>query len=184
MTEEVMVDELETLKARAKQLGIKHHPSIGVDALRDKVNAALASETDTSEEELVENTAAAPTKTKAQILKAKKAEANKLIRVRITCMNPAKKDWEGEIFTGGNSVVGTTRKMVPFETEWHVPQVLLNVIENRKYQSFYKVKTPKGEITKNKLVKEFSVDRLQPLTKGELKDLAQRQAMANGTAEA
>lgn len=183
MSEEIVVDELELLKQRADQLGIKYHPSIGLDTLRDKVNAALKTETsETNPEPEV-----APELTAAQIeakrIRELKAKANELVRIRVTCMNPAKKDWPGEIFTAGNSVVGTFRKMVPFEAEWHVPRIILNMMQERKYQSFYKVKTPKGEVTRNKLVKEFAIEILPPLTPKELKELAQRQAMANGTAE-
>ena len=43
MTEEIneQPSELDTLKQRAKLMGIKHHPNIGVDKLRDKVNEQL-----------------------------------------------------------------------------------------------------------------------------------------------
>lgn len=175
MTEEVQVDELESLKERAKTLGIKFHPSIGVDSLREKVNAAIEDKDSVVAEE--------PKLSQAAKVKALKAKCAELVRVRITCMNPAKKEWNGEIFTAGNSVVGTYRKMVPFEVEWHVPRIILNMIENRRYQSFTKIRTPRGEVPKTKLVKEFAVERLQPLSEKELKELAQRQAMANGTSE-
>jgi hypothetical protein len=104
----------------------------------------------------------------------------------VTCMNPNKREWEGEIFTTGNMVVGTFKKYVPFETVWHVPQIILTMMRQRKCQVFHTV-TDKRTGTKSrrgKMVNEFAVEVLPELSDTELQDLAQRQAMANGTADA
>lgn len=181
MNEEKVIDtqdELTVLKARADQLGISYHPSIGVEKLREKVNAAL-------DDSHVAPSAGEPAQeTKAPTRMSKKQEALKLVRVRVTCMNPNKREWEGELFTGGNSVIGSHTKYVPFDTEWHVPQVILNIIKQRQCQVFVTTKDGRGNrIRKGKLIKEFAVEILPPLTEQELKELAQRQAMAAGTAE-
>lgn len=108
-------------------------------------------------------------------------EATKLVRIRVTCMNPAKKEWEGEIFTVGNSVIGTHKRFVPFNADegWHVPQIMLDMIKNRECQVFITEKSKHGvSVRRGKLIKEFAVEVLPPLTEEELKDLAQRQAMA------
>ena len=43
MTDQIVEPtELEALKKRADQMGLTYHPSIGVDALREKVNAHLS----------------------------------------------------------------------------------------------------------------------------------------------
>jgi len=169
-------DELAALKARADMLGLTYHPSIGVEKLREKVNAALAPP---AEEPKVE---AAGEETAAARNSRLKKEASKLVRIRVTCMNPAKKEWEGEIFSVGNAVVGSFTKYVPFNTEdgWHVPAMLLQMIQDRQCQVFYTVTDSRGNKTrKGKLIKEFSVEVLPPLTPEELHDLAQRQAMSN-----
>lgn len=180
-TQDVTQDELTALKARADQLGISYHPSIGVDKLREKVNAALAdtdAATSAGEQAEQTETKAAPGKL------TRKQEAAKLVRVRITCMNPNKREWEGELFTAGNTVVGSFTKFVPFDVEWHVPQIILNMIKQRQCQVFYTTKDGRGNrIRKGKLIKEFAVEILPPLTEKELKELAQRQAMAAGNAE-
>src|SRR5690606_32581434 len=111
----------------------------------------------------------------------KKREAEELVRIRVTCMNPAKKEWEGEIFTAGNSTVGTFKKYVPFNADdgWHVPRIIYNQIIQRQCQVFYSVKDERGNsIRKGKLIKEFAVEVLPQLTKEELQELARRQAMA------
>ena len=62
----------------------------------------------------------------------------------------------------------------------HINQQLLQ----RQCQVFYTKKDSKGNKSRvGKLIKEFSVEVLPPLTERELKDLAQRQAMANGTSD-
>lgn len=173
--------ELDSLKMRADQLGLKYHPAIGVEKLREKVNATIEG-TDSGEDE--EPNALAPdTETVNEKRARLKREALKLVRVRITNMNPNKKEWEGEIFTVSNSVIGTVKKMIKFDVEYHVPQIILNVMRERECQVFVNFKDAKGNRSKEgKLVKEFAIEVLPSLTEKELKELAQRQAMANGVA--
>lgn len=191
---------LDILKKEATEKGIKFHPSIGLDALKEKVQefeeeqaeaeiAAAANSAvkpaldDTDDEPEVVETSEPETPVEKR--KRIKAEAMRMRRVRIVCMDPAKKDWEGEIFTVGNRVIGSYKKMVPFNVEWHVPQIMLNVIKAKKCQVFrtVKVRTAIGMVDKREsvLINAFAVEELPDLTDKELKDLAQRQAMARGT---
>lgn len=170
---ETKVDELTLLKERADLMGIKYHPSIGLIALKEKVNTAL---TNAEEEE----TAAAKKETPGQERARLIAEATKLIRIRLTCMDPNKKGWPGEIFTISNDVVGTVRKYVPFNAEdgYHVPNIIYKHLKRKKRQAFKNVKARNGmEIKQGYLVPAFSIEVLPPLTPEELKELAQRQAL-------
>lgn len=182
---EPVVDELAALKARADQLGISYHPSIGLEKLREKVNATITSqEAPTADPEpVVEETAAVESEAERRL--RKRREANELVRIRVTCMNPAKNEWEGEIFTAGNSVVGSFSKFVPFNADegWHVPRIILNQIQQRQCQIFTTVKDSRGNSTrKGKLIKEFAVEILDPLTAEELAELARRQAATRSVA--
>lgn len=185
MSEDLKQDELETLKARADQMGIKYHPSIGVASLKEKIQEALdaaKADNETTTEKGSDKTPANETANARRL--RKKREAEQLVRVMVTNMNPHKKDWEGEIFTAGNNIVPTIRKFVPYGVEWHVPRIILNMIKERKCQVFVTRKDGKGgTIREGKLIPEFNVAELPPLTEKELKELAQRQAMANGTTE-
>ena len=179
---EPVQDELEVLKARADRLGISYHPSIKVEKLREKLEKELSGEAPEK---------AAPTKvvkeeeTEGQRNNRKRLEATELIRIRVTCMNPQKKDWDGEIFTTGNAVVGTIKKYVPFNADegWHVPRMIYQQMLERQCQVFYTVTNRNGVKTRaGKLIREFNIEVLPPLTVAELKEIAQRQAMAAGSA--
>lgn len=174
---EITQDEMTTLKARADMMGLTYHPSIGLEKLREKVLSAVAPE--------VLNQAEAPSthiETASELRFRKKREASELVRVRITCMNPDKKEWEGEIFTVGNSVVGSFTRFVPFGAEdgWHVEKIIYNQIAARQCQIFVAIRDAKGNtVRKGKLIKEFGVEVLPNLDAEELEELARRQAMAH-----
>lgn len=174
-------DELSALKARADMLGISYHPSIGVEKLRAKVNDAVTAEPAVEVAEPVVAVAAVEEESFAQKRVRLKREASALVRIRVTCMNPAKKEWEGEIFSCGNTTVGSFTKYVPFNADdgWHVPEMIYKMIRDRQCQVFYTVTDDKGnKIRRGKLIREFAVEKLPALTPEELHELAQRQAMS------
>jgi hypothetical protein len=191
-TELPVQDELTSLKARADMLGLKYHPSISLEKLRAKVNDFVTSTgpvDDADDEALADaqpSKHAAPSLVSVQETEGRKRlrlkkDAHRLVRIRVTCMNPAKKEWPGEIFTTGNAVIGSVKKYVPFNIEdgWYVPNVIYQMINDRKCQIFVNSKSKGGvQVRSGKLIKEFSVEVLPDLTEEELKDLAQRQAMA------
>ena len=198
MTEQaIQQDELTVLKARADQMGIKYHPKIGLEKLRMKVNNAIEGQgiEEEKEEVMEEKPVVKQVIPPQQTYKPKselqfkreheqyiRDEAMRLIRIRVNCMNPNKTAYEGEIFTVSNNVVGTVKKFVPYNIEggWHVPKILYDHLKERKCQVFTTVRGPRGEkIRKGKLIPEFAIEVLPPLTEEERKDLAQRQAMAN-----
>lgn len=203
MTEETITDNgaedlalkaaaLEDLKERATKLGIKFHPMIGEDKLREKVAEAMTrldgeNTPDSGESDEVAATSVyvSPKETKAQQAYRLKSEASELIRVRVTNMNPNKREWEGEIFTAANSVVGTFRKFVPFNVPWHVPRIILEQLRQRQFQHFTTETDQRGnKVRRGRLIAEFAIEELSPLSEKELKELAQRQAMAAGTSAA
>ena len=179
--EVVVQDELDALKARANLLGVKFHPSISLEKLREKVNAAVTSEGAATSEEEAKDPAEPKQETIGEKRKRLKTEALKLVRIRLTCLNPAKKEWEGEIITVGNSLIGSVKKFVPFNADdgWHVPYVIYQQLKERQCQIFYTATDARGnKVRKGKLIKEFAIEVLPPLTKEELEELARRQAMA------
>lgn len=202
--------ELDSLKKRADLMQIKYHPSIGLEALRAKINEAVTTEGPVVQEPeattmpdlaavvAAEQSAApqapAPVAVVAKLPEPETAgekknrlrrEATKLVRIRITCMNPAKKKWGGDMFCVSNRNFGNVQRYVPFERDWHVEAVLLDMIRERQYLTFDAKKTKISgiDVKEPRYVPEFAIADLDPLTPTELHDLAQRQAMASGTQE-
>lgn len=172
-TNEVEAAKLAGLKSRLDLLGVKYHHNAGIEKLNKLYQEATAEEeTETTPEPEVKK--ADP-----------KDDPLALVRVYVSCHNPAKSTWEGDLWSVGNSKVGTIRKFVPFDREWHVPRIILNMMKEKKFQQFYSVKDKRGNpIRKGRLAKEYNIEYLDPLTEKELKELAQRQAMASGDANA
>lgn len=167
--------QLERLKDQADAVGMKYHPAIGLEKLTKNLSEYEAPKVRKITPILEELSAG---QLKMQVVK----EATKLVRIRVTCMNPNKTDWDGEVFTASNSVVPTQKKFVPFNAEdgWHVPQIIVNMIAERKCQIFKTIKGPKGEkIRKGHIVPEFSIEYMDRLTEFEMKELATQQAVAN-----
>lgn len=207
--------ELQLLKERALTMGITHSPNIGVEALKAKIEAKLANLPDPGEG--TDNTdiqappagmnngvklhegepAVTPTMlTRAQLEQAERekqwAEQLRLVRIRVICLNPAKKELQGEIFTVGNDFMGTVRKFVPFgeagDAGWHVPYVIYKEIESRVFNSI-RVKKKNSAIggqhdfrPEGRLVKEYAIELLPDLTEEEMRQLATQQAAAAGMA--
>jgi len=205
MTENETPDELTLLKESADKMGITYSPNIGVDTLRERVNAALGNDEGEGEEDSADTTESedkndTPPVNKQVILgKSKPAltkrqleqnyhtrlrrEANKLVRVQMSCMNPNKKNNTGEIFSISNAVIGTIKKFIPYnmESPYHIPYAIYQQLKQRKYQHHSEVKLPNGFKKKvTKMMPEFNIMLLDPLTPEELRDLQQRQAL-NGS---
>ena len=198
--------ELDKLKSQAKELGLQFHPNMGQEKLQKKVDQAIEAQVGTVSVEPAREILTVSEITELQQLRAEKTareatiaatpsettnqrtarmikDARKLVRIVVTCMNPNKRDWEGEMYTVSNSIVSES-KFVPFNNEegWHVPQILLDHMQDRECQIFYTKKNSRGDKTKHgKLIKELGIRILPPLSLQELDELAQRQAMAAGT---
>ena len=85
MTEPVEVtqdDRLTNLKKRADILGIPYSNNIGADTLAAKIDAALAEPVPAVDDAKQERIS------KQQQREAIRAETQKLVRIKITCMNP------------------------------------------------------------------------------------------------
>lgn len=192
-TTEEVIDELAMLKQRADVMGIKYHPNIKLESLKSKVANKMEGVTDDYSDEEAETIAAAEEamsadtftpmvrETPAQLKAKRKQDCLRLVRIRVACMNPVKANMKGDIFSVGNSEIGMIKKFVPFNAEqgWHVPNMILQEMRNKKFVSHYDVKIGNKVVTKTKLIPEYSIEILDPLTPEELKDLANRQLMTN-----
>lgn len=194
--EGITISELDLLKQRARLMGLTFSNNIGLDALKAKVKAKLSGEiekADKAEPTETEQTATtfeapAPAEKKPSYMSKRQrmvAEKLKLVRVRITNMNPNKKDLHGEIFTVANRTLGTIKKFVPYgdatENGYHIPYVIYRHLKTREFLQIKNLKDSKGrKYQETKWVREFAIEVLPQLTQVELARLAASQAAKGG----
>lgn len=187
------VDEIAELRAKCKLLGMKDpHPSATAETIRKKIQDHLAGVQETladataAAKDVTDEAAPAPEKETAGAKRARlRKEALRLVRVNIQCLDPAKKEWEGEIITVGNTTVGTVKKYVPFNTTegYHIPHIMYEMLKSRECQVFQTVKLKGGGSHRQGVQKRaFAIEVLPPLTKAELEELARQQALAGSIA--
>lgn len=113
------------------------------------------------------------------------SEQMALVRVRITNLDPKKKDLPGEIFTVANEYLGTVKKFIPYgevtDSGYHIPLCLYNQLKER---TFVSIKTRKGTrgtvLIESQDAREFSLEVLPQLDVNDLARLAASQAAAAG----
>ncbi|UKL14812.1 hypothetical protein C121_79 [Stenotrophomonas phage C121] len=192
-------DEKESLRARLKQMGVTFSNNAGVEALRQKLADHLAGIKEDAPAEPEANTEPVDSVPQLEVGQTAKSvgsafhqarqkarlDALKLVRVRISCMNPAKASWPGEIFTVSNEFIGTVRRFVPYGEQtddgWHIEQCILDFMKEKKFQQVSS-KRKKGQIdvTYDRFSPEFSFEVLPPLTPEQLRELGKAQ-LAAGT---
>lgn len=174
-------DERASLEARARILNINFHTNISTDKLRERVNAAIQGNGPEAESDR-------PVKGESDAVRRSrlKKEASKLVRVRIHCNDPAKKEWPGEYITVGNNAVGTYRKYIPYNQDepTHIYQIMFNALREKRVQVFATKKGKNGiPIREAKSIAAYSIEVLQPLTQEELDELARSQVARNALSD-
>lgn len=195
-------EKLKKMRERADALGVKYHHRANANTIEAAINARLVEidgkalypkELD-MEQKL--NKITAPKvgppayeepMTETEWNKIQASIANKLvgslIRVRIQNMNAQKKEWPGEFISVGSAKLGTFKKFIPYGSAepYHVPRIIYNELKAKQCSQFYTVPgRGKQKVRKSRLINEYVIDELPPLTIQELKDLALQQAMAQG----
>jgi hypothetical protein len=189
----VAVDELALLKQRANMMGIRFSNNISLDTLKERIRQRMENEVVPAAEPEVDDFpvvgAVKPVlpAAKAQTLRQRLYQENmRLIRLRITNLDPKKRELPGEIFTVANEYLGTVRKFIPFgsvtDSGYHVPYVIYKALKKRQFLSISTRKIPGTDKTsvEQRLVAEFALEVLPPLTSQEIAKLAASQAAAGG----
>lgn len=192
--DEQAVDELTLLKERAKAMGIPFSNNISLETLRKRVADKMEGKDEapevnalTGDPEIAQAMVAKPLNQKDNAVALRKlmhATQMRQVRVRITNMDPKKKDLPGEIWTVANEYLGTVRKFVPYGEQtddgYHIPYCLYRLLDSKRFLHIRDVKDRTTGIVRQDKVwaKEFSLDVLPTLTQGELDRLAAAQAAA------
>lgn len=194
--------ELEVLKLRARTMGIEFSNNIGLETLKKKIEARQneldGNGTDeaggeTGGDETVNQDAGTnaltgepvkPAPRKKTLYEELYEKQMALVRVRITNLDPKKKDLPGEVFTIANEVLGKVSRYVPYgevtDDGWHLPYCIYKNLEERRFLNIRTKTDPrtKTQSTESSMAKEFAIEVLPPLTPTELAKLAAAQAAA------
>lgn len=183
--------EISMLKNRARLMGITFSNNISLDKLRERVDARMQDKPDVPESTVV-NPLDDTTQKVGTTVPVVKPDLRqwmhdtemKLIRLRITNLDPKKKDLPGEIITIANRYLGTVRKYIPYgevtDDGWHVPYCIYRILLERQFLNIRTTRGQRGEqIQVNQgWVREFALEILDPLTPKEMHQLAVTQAAA------
>jgi len=155
--------EIDSLKQTADNMNIKYSGNIGIDALKAKIAAKQPVK------------AAEPVGKGARMV-ALKREATRLVRIRVANMSPHEKSWKGTWAMAANKAVGTLKKFVPFNVDYHLEHFLFEVIRDKKWREEYEISDGKGgKVKKNRFVPCYTIEVLPDLTPKELQALADDQ---------
>ena len=177
------MSNIKLLKQEADTLGVKYQVNISEAVLGGRVQEAKdilkkAMEFSAQVEE-PDNTVKGNEESEIDRHARLRKSANRLIRVRVSCLDQRENARGGMQFQVSNSVIGNVGKFVEFGVPWHVPQAVLGIIEEKQFQHFVDGKAKNGITPKvPKMSRKFSIEYLEPLTAVEFKELQQRQAMS------
>lgn len=177
------ITERESLEARANIMGIQFHTNISTEKLRERINSALVG---SQESTTTGETKPVGKETDVERKSRKRKEAAKLIRCRIHCNDPAKKEWPGEYITVGNNAVGTFRKYIPYNLDepYHIPQIIFNALREKRVQVFTTKRGKDGNpVREAKSISAYNIEVLEPLTEEALKRLSASQLARNALSD-
>jgi len=172
-----MNTDRELLMEEAKALGLAPHHSTGEIKLQEMIDEALSAGED---DEVIEDKELKLTKAELKLARIQylRKVQRKVVRVIVRCNNDMKKELTGETHTV-ICAAGTLKKWVPFDNEegWHVPQAILDVLESKRCVKFKNGRLKNGQPHKiSYLAKEYTIEKIKPLSKADLKKLASEQA--------
>lgn len=194
-TDDLQVDQLALLKQRATVMGISYSNNISLETLKkriqEKMDGVEAAKPELEKPVQVVNplTGQKPKARTPSLRQHMHDTQMKLVRLRITNLDPKKKDLHGEIVTVANEYLGTVKKFVPYgevtDDGFHVPYCIYRELDSRKFLNIRTVRNRKEGTTKveSNWAKEFSLDVLPQLTQEELNRLAAAQAAAGSTSD-
>lgn len=161
-TETIQLTQMEMLRGQADLMGIPYGDNLSERALRKLLLDTLNADNDGNDLSTDERLSL-------------EQDSTRLVRCIITPVDPLLKEHEGEFFAVANSVLPFNVKYVMFNVEYHVPNILLDQIKSQQFQYFTTKVVDGQKVRDSKLANTFSVTELPPLTKEELKDLANNQ---------
>lgn len=163
---ELTVDERSSLKARANIMGITYPDNIPTEKLRERVADAM----EKTNEEAAKTIPAAVGGGKYANDPAR-AEALKLIRILVICMDTNLAQQGSVPVFASNSLVPTQKKVVPFGKPFHVPNIIYQVMKEKTFQQVKQFRKDGQLITETNVIPLYGITVLDNLTAKEIKEI-------------
>jgi hypothetical protein len=166
--------DIETVRARAKELGVTYHPAQKAETIQANIDAFLATQLPD----------APKPESPAEFLKRLQADALRLIPVTVTSMDPADAGVPSVLISVGNKVLGQISKVIPFAHKWYMPKILVDELKQKMFIRNSMVPVPGGnDRLDQQWIHKYSVVEHPMPTKEELEELAKAQALGNELAK-
>lgn len=185
------VAQMDQMKAQANLLGVQFAANIGFETLAERVRAfkvTNAMEKDTTEQAAPADDGILDTTPGLKVpadIEAQYAifRAKQLVRVSITCVNPAKSELTADLYTIFSSSIGRVSQVIPYQAPngHHIPRCLADFLREKKYIAFRPSNVRPGENGVDREhyeVPEFIITDLPPLTAEEYHRITVRQDRA------
>jgi hypothetical protein len=183
-----MKEKTET-RLRADELGIKYHHNANDATIQKLIDAHVVDDPNAKPDNILSTEECAPLaegeyeRKYATNAGSARRECSRLIRCRIQCMDPQKKEWPGEIVSVGSAKLGVFKKYIPFNSPepYHIPKIIYDMLTEKQCTVFYTATDERGnKIRKGRLVNAYAIEVLDDLTPDELSELARTQALKAG----
>lgn len=171
---------LEELRAKADELGVKWHPAQKAETIQYNIDKFLEENAPTIIQPPVKDET--PTERQARL----KQEALALIPVTVTSMDPQDASITGVVVSVGNRRLGQVSKAIPFGYKWYMPRILVRQMERAMFcrNSMVPVPgVPGTERVNTQWIKKYAIQYHEMPTPKELEALAKAQAQGNELAK-
>ena len=170
--------DLETIRAKATELGVKWHPAQKAETIQYNIDQFLEANAPTIIQPPVKD------ETPAEAMKRQLQEATALIPITVTSMDPADANLNAVIISVGNRRLGQISKAIPFGYKWYMPRILVEEMENQMFCRTSMVPVPGGlERANTQWMKKYAIQYHAMPTPKELEELAKAQAQGNELAK-
>lgn len=127
---ELELQEIETIKSQLDMMDVKYHHNANLATLKKLKAKAM--------EPKEEKAPKAVTESRESLAIKQRKAALEMVRVAITCRNPAKQQRRGEFLVVGNAVVGNLKIFIPYNCELaediRIPRIFIDLLKSRQYQ--------------------------------------------------
>jgi len=180
--------DLETVRAKAKELGVAVHPAQKAETIQANIDTFLADSVASATATATPTAPAAEDKpeTEYEQLERLRAEALVLLPVTVTSMDPADANLTAVVVSVGNRRLGQITKAIPFGYKWYMPRILLNHLEEQKFTRSSMVPVPGvpgSERLHTQTISKYAITYHPIPSPAELSELAKAQAQGNELAK-